>query len=179
MIQHNLCFVDHPPHLCAINGQAAKKLESILTDTGCTGDLSQKMVIISSDFKRTMETAQIIHDHFKPKTPLQTETALRERGFGNFHFKPVKDTLSLVLKQDLEDPSVGVARGESVMEMVVRVTRVLQKVDEDYSDRIVVLVSHGDPLQVFWAICNGVPPNERFTHLKGFRNCDVREFKVE
>ena len=65
------------------------------------------------------------------------------------------------------------------MEMVVRVTRVLQKLDEEYSDEIVVLVSHGDPLQVFWAICKGVPPNERFACLNGYRNCEVREFKVE
>ena len=150
-----------------------------MTDTGSVGDLSEKMVIISSDFKRTMETAEIVHNHFKPKTPLQTETALRERGFGDLHFKPVKGNLSLVLQQDLEDPSQGLARGESVMEMVVRVTRVLQKLDEEYSDKIIVLVSHGDPLQVFWAICKGVPPNERFVGMNGFRNCEVREFKVE
>ena len=156
--------------------QAGKKLEAILTDSGSTDDLTEKIVVITSDFKRTFETAQFIHSHFKVKAPLRTDILLRERGLGEFHLRPWQEAYSVLLEQDRINPTQSVSGCETVSEMVVRVTRVLKTIEEEYTDKIVVLVSHGDPLQVLWAICNGVPPNERYDHLKNFRNCDIREF---
>ena len=127
-----------------------------------------------------METAEIIHNHFKPKTPLQTDRDLRERGCGNFHFKPTRDSIPIILKQELENPTQGVAGGESLQQLETRIRRVLEKTNAENMDKIMVLVSHADPLQVFWAICNGVSPKERYSsNLRYFDNCEVREFKFE
>ena len=70
--------------------------------------------------------------------------------------------------------------GESFEDLEVRATRVLKMINEEYTDMVIVIVSHVDPLQMFWAICKGVPLKERFfSDLKHFKNCEVREFKYE
>ena len=56
--------------------------------------------------------------------------------------------------------------------MVLCLSRLLQSLDED---KTLLLVSHGDPLLALFAVCSGVPPNERWTHLQNFTNCDVRD----
>ena len=126
-------------------------------------------MIISSDFKRTAETATIIHDHFQVKAPLRLEPALRERGFGGYDHTSESSAFTL-FKRDYEDNGC-----ESLTEMVLRLSRFLLSLDEEFSDRILVLVSHGDPLIALFAVCSGVPPNERWTRVPHFNNCDVRE----
>ncbi len=135
------------------------------------------MVIISSDFKRAIETAQIMHSHFKLKNPIETDVGLRERDFGEFNCTPWKDALPIIIENDRVNPTQRVCGCEAVPEMVARVTRVLKSIEEDYSDRIVLIVSHSNPLQILWTMCNKVPLVERFTELKHFKNCDIREYK--
>jgi len=45
-------------------------------------------VVVSSDFKRTRETAEILHAHLLAKTPIRFEKALRERWYGAFDMMP-------------------------------------------------------------------------------------------
>ena len=131
-------------------------------------------MIVSSDFKRTAETATIIHDHFQVKAPLRLEPALRERGFGSYDHQNENNAIA-IFKRDYEDPTHKDNGCESLMEMVLRLSRLLQSLDEEFSGRIIVLVSHGDPLIALFAVCSGVPPNERWTRVPRFNNCDVRE----
>lgn len=131
-------------------------------------------MIISSDFKRTAETATIIHDHFQVRAPLCLEPVLRERGFGGYEHTSESSAFTL-FKRDYEDPTHKDNGCESLMEMVLRLSRLLQSLDEEFSDRILVLVSHGDPLIALFAVCSGVPPNERWIRVPHFTNCDVRE----
>ena len=149
------------------------KLESILSNPGDV-DLSEKLFIISSDFKRTRETAEIIHDHFTVKAPIRAESALRERGFGEFHFTESKNVRT-IFEQDYMDPTHKLSGCESVTEMVLRVSRLISDLDREFTSKILILVSHGDPLQTLWAIFKGVPPNERWHSLPEFTNGEVRE----
>lgn len=159
--------------------QAAEKLEANLTvHRTAFEDLSDKMVIISSDFKRAIETAQIMHNHFKLSTPIKTEVSLRERDFGEFDCTAWKDALPIIIENDKINPSQRICGCESVSEMVDRVTKVLKTIEEEYADKIVVIVSHSNPLQILWAMCNKVPLVERFVELKHFQNCDIREYKI-
>lgn len=153
--------------------QACSKLESLF-QLECREAIAEKLVIISSDFKRTVETARIIHEHFQVKEPLRLESALRERGFGNYHLTSETNAISL-FRRDYEDPTHKDSGCESLMEMVLRISRLLQSLDEEFSDKILLLVSHGDPLITLFAVCSGVPPTERWTRIPQFTNCDIRE----
>lgn len=151
------------------------KLESIFSESNPVGEnLSEKLVIITSDFRRARETAEIIHDHFKVKAPIRAETALRERGFGDLNLTKGNNAV-IVFEQDYIDPTHKLSGCESVTEMVLRMSRLVNDLDKEFNERIIILVSHGDPLLTLWAIFQGVPPNERLHHLKGFGNCDIRE----
>ncbi len=158
--------------------QAAVKLEANLTlDTVTAEELTEKLVIVSSDFKRAIETAEIMQSHFKPNTPIKTDVALRERDFGEFNRAPWREALPIILENDRVNPTKRVHGCEPVPEMVVRVMRVLKTIEEEYTDKIVVIISHSNPLHVLWAMCNRVSSTERFKDLKHFKNCEVREFK--
>lgn len=99
---------------------------------------------------------------------------MRERGFGGYHLSSEYNAIT-VFKRDYEDPTHKDNGCESLMEMVLRLSRLLQSLDEEFSDKILLLVSHGDPLLALLAVCSGVSPNERWTRLQQFTNCDVRE----
>ena len=153
--------------------QACSKFESLI-HIDEHDVIAEKLVVIASDFRRTVETAIIIHEHFQVKTPLRQEPALRERGFGAYHLTGELNAIT-IFKRDYEDPTHKDNGCESLMEMVLRLSRLLQSLDEEFDDKILLLVSHGDPLLALFAVCSGVPPNERWTRLQNFTNCDVRE----
>lgn len=153
--------------------QACSRFESLLA-ADLHGHISEKLVIISSDFKRTVETATIIHEHFQVRTPLRLEPALRERGFGGYHLTSESNAIT-VFRRDYEDPTHKDNGCESLMEMVMRLSRLVQSLDEEYTDKIILLVSHGDPVLTLFAVSSGVQPNERWTRLPHFTNCDLRE----
>ena len=139
--------------------QACRKFESLI-HIDKHDVIAEKLVIITSDFRRTVETATIIHEHFQVKTPLRQEPALRERGFGGYHLTSESNAIT-IFKRDYEDPTHKDNGCESLMEMVLRLSRLLQSLDEEFDDKILLLVSHGDPLLALFAVCSGVPPNER------------------
>ena len=139
--------------------QACSKFESLI-HIDEHDVIAEKLVVIASDFKRTVETAIIIHEHFQVKAPLRLEPALRERGFGGYHLTSESNAIT-IFKRDYEDPTHKDNGCESLMEMVLRLSRLLQSLDEEFDDKILLLVSHGDPLLALFAVCSGVPPNER------------------
>ena len=153
--------------------QVCSRFESLLLED-LHGHISEKLVVISSDFKRTAETATIIHEHFQVKAPLRLEPALRERGFGGYHLTSESNAM-IIFRRDYEDPTHKDNGCESLMEMVLRLSRLLQSLDDEYTDKVLLLVSHGDPVLALFAVSSGIPPNERWTHLPQFTNCDIRE----
>ena len=152
------------------------KLQESLLQSDDPDKFAEKFVVISSDFRRARETAEILHDHFKVKTPLRLEEALRERGCGDLHKTSVMNAFLPIFELDYTDPTHTEYGCESLMNCVIRMSRVLASVNEEFENRIIVLVSHGDPLHVLWAVITGVPPSERMNGaFPLFDNCDFRE----
>ena len=135
----------------------------------------ESIIIVSSDFKRTVETAEIVQKHFRVKTPIRYEPALRERSFGELHMKE-DSNYGKIWELDSQDPEHTVYGNEAVMEVVLRTSRLLQSLEEEYEGRILVLVSHGDPLQILSALFGGVGPNELRT-IPHLAPSQVRELK--
>lgn len=136
--------------------------------------MSDKMVVISSDFKRTKETAEVILEHFSVKTPLRLDTRLRERGLGSYEYQP-QQTYREIVKKDVTDPTQTEGGCESLMSLVSRMSHALCDVDKELNEKIILLVSHGDSLLTLYAVCSGFLPTERLTKCKQFNNCEIRE----
>ena len=138
--------------------------------------LSKKLVIVSSDFKRTRETAEILHSELGVEQPIRFEIALRERGLGSMNMTYNWDNVPQMWALDELDPTHTEYNCESVMSMTVRTSRLVQQLDKEYNDMNIILVSHGDPCQCLHAIFIGLNPNE-FRTIPGIQNCEIRSLK--
>ena len=134
-------------------------------------NLIEKLVILSSDFRRTRETAEIIHGKLGVKDPIRFNPALRERGLGTL---VNYDSVHQMWAHDFADPTHNEFGVESVMEMVIRLSRIVVELDKEYTERIIILVSHGDPCMCIEAVCKGISPNE-FRNNRDIGNCEIRE----
>ena len=83
---------------------------------------------------------------------------------------------SKIWELDAQDPEHTVFGNEAVMQVALRTSHLLQSLEEEYEGRILVLVSHGDPLQILSALFSGVGPNEHRT-IPHLAPSQVRELK--
>ena len=136
-------------------------------------DLPGRLVVVSSEFKRARQTAEILHDHFKPTAPLRLEAALRERDFGDFDMKD-SSNYERVWREDCSDPSHTLYSSESVTSVASRTSALVQSLDKERSNGIYLLVSHGDTLQILSTLFYGIPPCQHRS-LPNIGNCELRD----
>lgn len=120
------------------------------------GQLDSSTVLYSSDFKRcrdTAEIAQMILDcsppHFTP--------ALRERSFGTLdhtHHSNYQQVWSL----DAQDPAHKTFDVESTVEVLQRTTALIYELEALYHDAHILLISHGDALQILQTAFDHLSP---------------------
>ena len=137
--------------------------------------LSDKLLVISSDFKRAKETANIVHQYFQVKAPLRLEHSLRERNFGELNMTE-SSNYQKVWVFDAQDPNHTTFGSESVMSVFSRTSALIESLEAEYKNKgkVIVLVSHGDTLQITLTTYAGVAPECHRT-LQHLHNCDVRE----
>lgn len=119
--------------------------------------LDSQTVIISSDFKRAVDTARIASERLGVDVPLTFDERLRERDFGDLELTDVSNYRKIWVldKEDPDHTSDGV---ESVNAVVARLCGLLKDIDQRYSDKNILLVSHGDILQILQAVIERLPP---------------------
>lgn len=113
--------------------------------------------IYHSDFLRTTQTAQRLADHFG-LVPVPEER-LRERYFGIFDGES-DGHYAEVWARDARDPEHRHAGVESVAQVAERLTRVIDELERRHTDQTLLLVSHGDPLQILLTALEGRPLGE-------------------
>lgn len=113
--------------------------------------------ILHSDFLRTTETAQRVAAHFGLQ--LQPELRLRERHFGaleglsDHHYHDA-------WRHDKRNPEHREYGVESVASVASRMQGVIASLESALADETVLLVSHGDPLQIMLTALDGRPLTE-------------------
>lgn len=130
------------------------------------GLLDSSTIIISSDFARARESAEIAA-RILQATEVATSPKLRERFFGawektsNSHYQHVWDS-------DKDDCAHKQQNVESVAEIVERVASLVRDIESEYHEQKILLVSHGDTLQVLQALFEEIHPSRHrsITHLK-------------
>jgi glucosyl-3-phosphoglycerate phosphatase len=134
-----------------------------LTDTGKTQVLQStqnfkinNVIIFSSDFLRTLETAKIAGSVLNAIQIIPTDK-LRERFFGNFDMSD-NSNYQRVWSEDRKDPYKKIDNVESVAEVLERMLSQISVIENTFSGMNILLVSHGDPLQILSTCFSGLNP---------------------
>jgi len=129
--------------------------------------------MISSRFKRARHTAEIIHGLLGCAQPLQIDDLLNERGFGSYDLKD-SSIVYETWKNDAADAVTTQHGIESVMNVLMRTSKLVKQLEEIYADKNIILVSHGDPLRILLTMFTHVDPGQH-SSIRHFDNAEIRE----
>lgn len=130
-------------------------------------------MIICSPLDRAKKTAEIINENLK--LPLIINEKLSERNFGIYEgrtsdeIEKWRDMLIYDLNEKVED-------GECIQEFFKRVHTFLDEINKDYSDKNILLVTHGGVARAIDAYYNGLPEDKGHTGTM-LHNCGIAEYK--
>jgi len=165
--------------------EEGKKEENTLTKNGeeqarasareakAHGLLDEDTIIYSSPFSRCRKTAEIAREVLGVPDGIVFDDRLRERWFGNWegtgnaNYKKVWDS-------DARDANHHNDNAESTAEVTARVSDLIHDLEETYSGRKILLVSHGDALQILQAFFEGVPSSAH----RGLKHLAVAEIRM-
>ncbi len=111
------------------------------------GLLDANTIIVSSDFSRARESAEIASALFHSDESINLDCRLRERNFGELELAS-DSGYAEVWQEDAENPDSQLRGVESVNQVMTRVTSVVAEYEDRYTGTTILLVSHGDALQI-------------------------------
>lgn len=137
--------------------------------------LDSDVIIYSSDFLRAKETAEIAKKILDIKK-INFHKKLRERYFGKYD-KTSLDNIKIAWAHDEKKPNHRHKGVESPKKVLKRTLAVIDELEKKYSDKKILLVSHGDVLQILHTHFSKKPVSQhrKIPHLE---TAEVRELKV-
>jgi probable phosphoglycerate mutase len=143
-------IISHPARGCREYGLSDLGRRQVVESLADDRELDADTLIISSDFRRALESAQIAHRTLACKMPLTTDERLRERNFGEL--EAASDTsYAEVWREDARDPDSELHGVESANRVMRRTSALVIDLESRYRDASLLLVSHGDALQLLQA----------------------------
>ena len=127
-----------------LSGEGIRQVELALSTNH---ELDRDTLIISSDFKRAWDSAKLVHKALNCTCSLIADRRLRERFFGR-HDGGSDSIYPQVWALDRIDPSHTRNEVESADAVMQRVTDLVVELEHDYRNINVLLVAHGDVLQI-------------------------------
>ena len=104
-------------------------------------------IIVSSDFSRARESAEIASTLLNSDGLIKFDLRLRERNFGELELTPDSGYAD-VWREDAENPDSQLNGVESVNKVMTRVTTLVAEYEDRFAGATILLVSHGDALQI-------------------------------
>jgi broad specificity phosphatase PhoE len=133
-------------------------------------------VICSSDFARARQTAEIVRARLgAPEVTLAA--ALRERSFGEWEGSATGN-YARVWAADTTDPNQAAGGVEPVAAVLDRTTAFIVDLERRYSGRDILLVSHGDTLQILETGFLLMSP-ARHRSLPGLQTAEIRQLRLK
>jgi len=157
----------------AINGYGltTKGADQVL-NAALSTRLGNELIIISSDYKRAVETATIMRSVLGISKEITYEPLLRERDFGAWELTE-HENYEKIWQQDLTNPEETIKHAETVQQVLDRGLKVIKSLEKTYDDEKILLVGHGDVLQILFAYHHNINP--RFHRsLSSIANADIR-----
>src|SRR4051794_13637035 len=137
--------------------------------------LDASTLIVASDFARARETALIARDILGAPDVILTPK-LRERYFGAWDGQSTSN-YQHVWDDDRRDPA-GRAHGvESTLEVLARTTSLIRDLEAAYKETTILLVSHGDALQILQTAFERVPASQH-RELAHLETAEIRELRL-
>ena len=103
--------------------------------------------IFASDFKRTRETAELVHSLLACEHSFELDSRLRERNFGELELGP-DDAYNEAWAYDQLDSATESRGVETVSSVLQRSTAVIIDLEQRFTNQQCLLVAHGDILQI-------------------------------
>lgn len=133
-------------------------------------NLPADTLIYTSDFSRTRQTAEIVAQAIGAPAPILA-TELRERCFGELELGP-STKYHDVWCADVAGQDYG--RGvESLAEVSDRVLRLIEGIEQVHRNKTILLVSHGDTLQVAQAAARHLHPALQYNKVRYLSNAEI------
>ena len=140
-------IVSHPQHGVSKYGLSENGQLQVIESVNRDRQLDAATLIVSSDFRRAGETAEIIHRQLDSHSPLSFDQRLRERNFGELELGP-DSAYASVWQEDENNANNHLRDVESPNQVMARVSELVSDYESRYSAATVLLVSHGDALQI-------------------------------
>lgn len=141
-----------------------------------TGALDLHTVIISSPFSRTRRTAEIAKEVLGTLNAFTIDDRLRERWFGDWEKTP--DTAyAKVWEEDKKNPDQVSAQVESVHAVQKRVLELIDDLENEYRERKILLVSHGDVLQILLTSMQKQSPTMH-REIQQLETAEIRKIEI-
>jgi len=137
--------------------------------------LHEDTVICSSDFSRAKQTAEVVRAHLGAPEVVIAE-ALRERHFAHWEGSATGN-YARVWAADETDPSHADGSVEPAADVLDRVSAFIVQLERQHCGRHILLVSHGDTLQILQAGFSGVDPS-RHRSLPHLALAEIRQLRL-
>ena len=137
--------------------------------------LDSDAIIYSSDFLRARETAEIAKKLLGIKN-INFHKKLRERYFGKLD-KTALSNITEAWEHDEKNPNHKHKGVENPNKILKRTLAVISELEKKYKDKKILLVSHGDVLQILHTYFSKKPVSHhrKIPHLE---TAEIRELKV-
>lgn len=124
-------------------------------------------LIFASDLLRTRQTAEIVSKELgiSPKY----DKRLREYGFGIFNGKPIEEAAEFFDSAE-KNFKLRPPKGENYNDIKKRMFDFFKEIDKKYSEKTILIISHGDPIWLLLGELRGVNEDELLEerNTKGF-----------
>ena len=147
--------------------------QALAAARGC--GLPTDTLICSSDFSRARQTAEIVRAQLGAADVIIAE-ALRERCFGGWEGSPTAN-YARVWAADESDPEHADKAVEPAAAVLDRTTALVMDLERRYWGHDILLVSHGDTLQILQAGFQGIDPS-RHRSLPALETAEIRLLRL-
>jgi len=166
-------IVSDPAHALAAYGLTETGRAQVTDSLGRTQRLGADTIVLSSDFRRARETAELAHAWLECAAALEFDPRLRERGFGA-HELQRDDAYREVWREDERDADHRANGVESANQVMARVTALILDCERRFSDAGLLLVSHGDVLQILQTAFAGADARSHRS-LEHLQTAEIRQ----
>lgn len=140
-------IVSHPDNGCNGYGLSERGRSQVADSLARTSGLDETTLIVSSDFRRALDSARIAGELLGCGSTPVVDERLRERCFGELELGS-DSAYGQVWRKDAEDPDSEPFGAESANRVMRRVTSLVADYESSHRGSTLLLVSHGDALQL-------------------------------
>ena len=169
-------IVSHPENGCGGYGLSDMGVSQVQTSLQQDCHLDSNTIIVSSDFRRALESAAIAQQLLDSVFPVTMDIRLRERNFGELELGP-DSAYHSVWQQDQDNANSDFRAVESSNAVMARVTALIVELESRYADTNLLLVSHGDALQILQTAFAGLDASSH-RELQHLQTAEIRSLKL-